>query len=191
MKAFISLFMNRFVSVLSMLSFFCLLFAPELVPAQSDTFVEVFEEPEIVSMGVTLLSSRCDNKAFVPINLPEDAKGWIYVVTIVTEPEDMIATLLPEARELRLQHDIETIPDFIHQNDVKRSQDVNLVLLRSREVADRFYDCTYTNDPVRYTPVSGRTGYVENTAGDPFFLGIEKYNSNRKLTVKVEVLAVM
>lgn len=189
MKAFVFFPDTRLSSVI--LLFCCFLFTPGLVSAQSDTFVEVFDEPEIVSMGVTLLSSRCDNKAFVPLNLPENAKGWIYVVTIVADEEDEAPVLLAQARELSSQHSIESIPDFIHQNDVRRSKDVNLVILRSREVADKFYDCTYTNDPERYMPVSGRTGYVENTDGDPFFLGIEKYNSNRKLTVKVEVLAVM
>lgn len=191
MEALTSLFANRLTDTLSTLSICCLLLIPGFMSAQSNTFVEVFDEPEIVSMGVTLFSSRCDNKAFVPINLPENAKGWIYVVTIVTEEEDKTPVLLAQASELSSQHSFESIPDFIHQNDVKRSKDVNLVLLRSREVADKFYDCTYTNDPERYIPVSGRTGYVENTDGDPFFLGLEKYHNKRKLTVKVEVLAVM
>lgn len=120
------------------LLFCCLFLMPGLVSAHSDTFVEVFDEPESISMGVTLLSSRCDNKAFVPITLPENAKGWIYVVTIATEDEDKIPVLLAQASELSSQHSRESIPDFIHQNDVKRSKDVNLVILRSREVADRF-----------------------------------------------------
>lgn len=189
MKTFALLPENRMPSII--LLFCCLFLIPGLVSAQSDTFVEVFDEPEIISMGVTLLSSRCDNKAFVPINLPEGAKGWIYVVTIVMEEEDKTPVLLAQANDLSAQHSVKAIPDFIHQNDVKRSKDVNLVILRSREVADRFYDCTYTDDSERYIPVSGRTGYVENTDGEPFFLGIEKYNNNRKLTLKVEVLAVM
>lgn len=189
MKTFASLPETRMPSIILL---FCWLFLmPGLVSAQSDTFVEVFDEPQIVTMGVTWFSSRCDNKAFVPINLPEHAKGWIYVVTIVTEDEDKLPVLLTQANELSAQYSVKAIPDFIHQNDVRRSKDVNLVILRSREVADRFYNCTYTDDSERYLPVSGRTGYVDNTRGDPFFLGIEKYHNNRKVTVKVEVLAVM
>lgn len=189
MKAFVFLPVTRIFSII--LLFCCFLFTPGLVSAQSDTFVEVFDEPEIISMGVTLLSSRCDNKAFVPINLPEGAKGWIYVVTIVTEKEDKAPILLAQANDLSAQHNLEAIPDFIHQNDVKRSRDVNLIVLRSREVADNFYNCIYTADTDLYEPVTGRTGYIQNTEGEPFFLGIEKYNNNRKLTLKVEVLAVM
>lgn len=189
MKTFASLPETRMPSII--LLFCCLFLMPGLVSAQSDTFVEVFDEPQIVTMGVTWFSSRCDNKAFVPINLPEHAKGWIYVVTIVTEDEDKLPVLLTQANELSAQYSVKAIPDFIHQNDVRRSKDVNLVILRSREVADRFYNCTYTDDSERYLPVSGRTGYVDNTRGDPFFLGIEKYHNNRKVTVKVEVLAVM
>lgn len=189
MKTFVFPSVTRMISIF--LLFCCIFFTPGLVSAQSDTFLEVFDEPEIISMGVTLLSSRCDNKAFVPINLPEGAKGWIYVVTIVTVEEDKTPVLLAQATDLSAQHSIESIPDFIHQNDVKRSRDVNLIVLRSREVADNFYNCIYTADTDLYLPVTGRTGYVENTEGEPFFLGIEKYNNNRNLTLKVEVLAVM
>lgn len=165
--------------------------ASTLVAQDSLQVVEVFEEPQIVTIGVTWLSSRCDNKAFVPINLPAGAKGWIYVVTIIDEDRQVLPTLMNDVTSLLSQHDVEEVPAYIHQNEVKRNRDVNLVIIRSREVADKFYDCTYTDDPERYVLVSGRTGYVENTEGDPFFLGIEKYHNKRKVTVKVEVLAVM
>ena len=108
------------------------------------SFVNVFEdEPKSIHIKSNLNKWKCNNKDFIPIELPKNSKGIIYSVRAVkksdfSSPEK---TLLKEVKSLANKHNPTKIADYIDPNGTDRS--FNLYLISGNENIHGFNNCEH------------------------------------------------
>ena len=51
--------------------------------SSSSSFVEIFDKPEVIVIDATLNTSKCNNKAYVPLEIPKTYTGLIYSVNVI------------------------------------------------------------------------------------------------------------
>jgi hypothetical protein len=167
-------------------------------PIQTPIYVDLFESPQIVEISATLNKGKCNNKAFVAIDLPEDAKGWIYSVSAISKKDlaDPKKQLHQKVLELADDHDSEHIVDFIYENQNissgrKKSPAFNLYVLPGKENVESFYNCgcyKYIEKHIRTKP---RSGYLENKSGETVYIGIESDRDLSNLRLQIEAVAIL
>jgi len=51
--------------------------------SSSSSFVEIFDKPEVIVIDATLNTLKCNNKAYVPLEIPKTYTGLIYSVNVI------------------------------------------------------------------------------------------------------------
>ena len=174
------------------LAFSCFLLNINQVSSQSFDFENSLEVPMLIDMKPTPLNRcACNNKAVVPVKLPKDAKGWYYSVTFAPRSKSLShkPELLREVVEVSSQVSIEEIDDHIQPLQTNRNG--NIYIIRGKEYADSFNQCKFFYHHGKYIGTKSKSGYVENSEGETFYIGIERPSEMQGLQVKVEVVAVI
>lgn len=160
--------------------------------AQDYAFENILDVPEFIQMKANPLhGGTCDNKVVVPVSLPAEAKGFFYSVTFAPKSKklDSGEELLDDVLVLSKQYPLEEIDDHIMPTRTKR--DANLYILRGKEYADSFTQCCFFYHHGKYIESKSKSGYVKNTDGETFYLGIERNSDWKGVQVKVELVAVI
>ena len=158
------------------------------------SFVDIFEdEPKSIHIKSTLNKWQCNNKQFIPIELPKNSKGIIYSVRAVKKsdfksPQKM---LLDEVKYLSKKHESTKIADYINPNGTNRS--FNLYLMSGHENIQSFNNCGHYKYHEKFINNKSRTGYLntENIDQETIYFGIENNNDLKNLRIIVEVVAVV
>lgn len=154
-------------------------------------FINVFETPQIVEINRTLNKKDCNNKFYIPVDLPKGSKGWIYSITTITknEVENPQNMLYAKVLSLANKHEASKLPDFINHNNGKR--DFNLYILPKKKNAESFFNCGYYEYIEKHINTKSRTAYIKHSNDDTVYIGIENNRDLKSLKLKVEVVAVM
>lgn len=133
----------------------------------------------------------CNNKALVPVTLPENAKGWIYSITFAPRNKSLNQTgeLLDQVVQIKSVDSLSDLDQYVKPQKTNRSS--NIYILRGKESADSFSQCGFFYHHGKFIHSSSKVGYVENTEGETFYIGIERDSDWQGLQVKVEVVAVI
>ncbi|MFK7808070.1 MAG: hypothetical protein AB8F74_09750 [Saprospiraceae bacterium] len=174
------------------LAFTCQSFVSADLEKQS--FVNVFETPQIVEIDRCIFNRKdCNNKYYLPVPLPKNAKGFIYAITptsnVVTLNSEPQTTLLQKVEKLAADYDAEKVPDFIMPQNNK--QDFNFYLLQGKKNVESFNGCGYYEYIDKTITVNSKTSYVEKANEDTYFIGIENPKDLKRLRLKIEVVAVL
>ncbi|MFK7773475.1 MAG: hypothetical protein AB8F94_15100 [Saprospiraceae bacterium] len=180
--------MNFITSICFLICSFAL--NTESVPS----FVDVFEdETKSIHIKSTLNKWQCNNKDFIPIDLPKNSKGIIYSVRAVKKsdfksPQKM---LLDEVKYLSKKHDPTKIADYINPNSTNRS--FNLYLMSGNENIQSFNNCGSYNYNEKFINNKSRSGYIstENMDQETLYFGIENNHDLKNLRIIVEVVAIV
>ena len=173
------------------LLFFVTAFCAAFTSIQPSTFENVFESPQIIEIGATLKFNHCNNKAYVPIDLPSGASGFIYSISGVSKSEikKPQSQLLNQVKELATNHEPSKIADFIRPD--KKSKHFSLYILPGKENTESFFNCGCYKYIEKHENTKARSGYIKNTYKDTIFIGIEGVHDLSNLRLKIEVVAVM
>ncbi len=167
-------------------------FLANQLSAQANLFENIFSEPQIIDMKATPVKKcECNNKAVVPISLPNDSKGWFYRVTFAPRNKNLNnkQELLEEIMKLNSKVSFEDIDDNLRP--FKTNRNGNIYILRGKEYADSFSQCGFFYHHGKYIGSKSKAGFVENTDGETFYIGIERNPDIKGLKIKVEVVAVI
>ena len=165
----------------------CLSFTVE----QNDPFQTIFMTPQIVDIKPSLNVRKCNNKMYIPIALPQHAKGWIYSVTAISKQEvnSPKAVLLDQLLNLSHKYNPTKAVDFIPAS--KKPKEFNLYILQGKENAESFYNCNCYKYDEKHIRTKSRSGYIPATGEATYYLGIERDNDWKNLRLKVEAVAVL
>ncbi len=157
------------------------------------SFVDVFAgEPQSIHIKSTLNKWQCNNKEFIPIELPKNAKGIIYSVRTVKKSnfKSPQKELFKEVKSLSEKYDPTNIADYIKPNGTNRS--FNLYLINGHENVQSFNNCGHYKYTEKFINKKSRTGYL-NTENmeETIYFGIENNNDLKNLRVIVEVVAIL
>ena len=165
------------------------LLSSSIVIGQANKFQNVMASPLLMKMKANPFSSKCDNKEIIPINLPAGTKGWYYEVTVA--PKGMT---LDKTEKL-----ITVVQEFSHPlNDasfnemvspLETTREANIYILRGEMDSDAFMNCGFFNHHGKFIGSTSKAGYIENTEGETFYLGIERPTQWKGLQIKIEVVA--
>ena len=167
-------------------------FLTNQLSAQTNSFENILSEPQIIDMKATLMNKcKCNNKAVVPINLPKNAKGWYYKVTIAPRNKNLNKRqeLLEEVVALSNKVSLEEIDESLRSFETSRNG--NIYILRGKEYADSFSQCKFFYHHGKYIGTKSKSGFIENTEGETFYIGIERNSDAKGLQVKVEAVAAI
>lgn len=155
------------------------------------TLVPLFETPQIIEIKATLNKSACNNKAYIPIDLPKNADGWIYSITAIKKSEmESPKTVLPEQLEKYIsKYDADQLADFIPYNASNRS--FNLYLLPGKENVSSFNNCGHYKYTEKYIDTKSRSGFIKNTGDETMYIGIENNRDLKTLRLKIEAVAIV
>ena len=157
------------------------------------SFVEVFDEPKGVLINATLNKADCNNKAYVPLDLPENTKGVIYAVTAVNKSayEAPEKKLLEEVIAVRSKNDPSKISDYLVPEGTQRT--FNFYIIKGKENIKSFYDCGSYKYQEKFIDTKSLTGYIniENSNGEALYLGIENNQDLKNLRLIIEAVAVV
>lgn len=158
------------------------------------SLVNIFEdEPQSIHIKSTLNKWQCNNKDFIPIEIPKNSKGLIYSVRAVKKsefksPENM---LIDEVKYLSKKYRPTNIADYIKPNSTNRS--FNLYLISGNENIQSFNNCGHYKYQEKFINNKSRTGYIntENIDQETLYIGIENNYDLKNLRVIIEVVAVV
>lgn len=165
---------------------------PFLPTDSTDQFVNVYAQPQIVEINSTFKKWECNNKAYLPIDLPEGAVGFIYSITPVSKKDRINpkASLLGEVSLLAKQHSVDRIADFI--SPTNSNKHFNMYLIPGNEYIQSFSQCGFYKYLEKHIGTKPRAAFVKNpNRAETIFLGIENPKDLKNLRLKVEVVAVM
>lgn len=173
----------------------CLLISSYTLNTESvPSFVDVFEgEPKSIHIKSTLNKWQCNNKEFVPIQLPKNSKGIIYSVRTVKKSnfKSPQKTLLKEVDFLSEKYDPTQIADYIKPAGTNRS--FNLYLINGNKNIQEFNNCGSYKYQEKFINDKSRVGYLstENIDQETIYIGIENNNDLKNLRIIVEAVAVV
>ncbi len=158
------------------------------------SFIEVFEdEPKSIHIKSTLKKWECNNKEFIPIELPENSKGIIYSVRTVKKSnfKSPQKTLLKEVDFLSKKYEPTKIVDYIKPDGTNQS--FNLYLINGNENIQAFNNCGSYYYQEKFINNKSRAGYLstEDIDQETIYLGIENNNDLKNLRIIVEVVAIV
>lgn len=154
-------------------------------------YTNIFDEPQIIKFDITLNTNKCNNKAFIPIDLPQGAEGWIYSITTAnkSETKNPKETLLPQVQKLADNKEPSTITDFINTQSSNKS--FNLYIIEGKEHIESFNNCGYYKYIEKYIDTKSRSGYLEKKDNqETMYIGIENNKDLKSLRLKIEAVAV-
>lgn len=161
-----------------------------------ENFVNVFEEPHIEKLSSIIWDlelKKGNAKSVIPVNLPENCKGWYYSITIagknkyLKEDNQLIKQLISQHQATgmsggRLAN---------HLSAERSGKASNIYIVDGSENARSFvnyYSYTYLE---KHIETKSMTGYMENDQQKDYFIGIENPYDLKGVKVKVEVVALM
>lgn len=176
--------------LLFVLAIICPSFVASDLPNEGK-FINVFETPQIVEIGKTLRLNKCNNKYYVPVALPKNAKGWIYSVTTISKNEvaEPQSALFEEVLGLADKHEPSKVADFITHKE--RERDFNFYILQEKDNAESFFNCGCYKYVQKYIGTKSRSAYVEKSNDETFYIAIENNKDLKNLRLKIEVVAVV
>lgn len=181
--------------IMNLLTSICFLVCAFTLNTESiPLFVDVFEgEPQSIHIKSTLNKWKCNNKDFIPIEIPKNSKGLIYSVRAVkksdfSSPKTM---LLQEVKSLSKKHNSKKIADYIEPDGTDRS--FNLYFISGHENIQSFNNCGHYKYNEKFINKKSRTGYIntENINQETLYIGIENNYDLKNLRIIVEVVAVV
>jgi hypothetical protein len=160
---------------------------------QSGSYIDLFGEPQTVEIKATLNKSKCNNKAFIPVELPEKAKGIIYSIKAVPKAafKATEASLLEEVKALSTKHEYSKVADYLLPGGTQKS--FNFYLINGKENIESFNNCGHYYYNQKFIHTKSRTGYLDCSqfGEDTLYIGIENANDLQNLRLIVEVVAVV
>ena len=158
---------------------------------QQDQFISLFDQPQLIEIDATIRINKCNNKAYIPIDLPLHTKGWIYSIVPIRKKEisSIKGTLLQEVQALAKNHASEKIPDFL--TPAKNNHEFNFYIIKGKEHVESFYNCGYYEYIEKYINTKARKGYVKYGGNASFYIGFENAKDAKNLRLKIEAVAVL
>ena len=155
------------------------------------TLQSIFSDPQLVEISATLRFDKCNNKAYIPVELPPSAKGWIYSITAIRKQEASAPKphLLEQIQRLSKNHKVEAIADFIVLTG--KMPTFNLYILNGKDEAESFFNCGSYKYIEKYIGTKSRSAYIENDRKETYYIGIESDNDLKNLRLKIEAVAVI
>jgi thioredoxin-related protein len=161
------------------------------VNAQDVDVINLHKKPQIVDLGGLLKWKECSNKYYLPLEIPQNAKGIIYSIKdLGKDVEDgQQKTLFMEVQDLAKKYSAAEITNYINFNE--SSTEFNLYILPGKENAESFFNCGHYKYIEKYIHTKARTGFVEKGSKETIYLGIENSKDLRRLKLQIEVVAVI
>lgn len=165
-----------------------------LITESVPSFVNVFEdEPKGIHIKSTLNKRICNNKDFIPIEIPKNSKGLIYSVRAVKKSEfkSPKKMLLDEVKYLSKNYKPINIAHYINLNSTNRG--FNLYIMKGYNNIQSFNNCGHYKYNEKYINKKFRTGYIntENMDQETLYFGIENNHDLRNLRIIVEAVAIV
>ncbi len=131
------------------------------------------------------MSSKCDNKDFAMITIPDDADGIIYRVNVGTAPR---YRLYNEITSMKEKEPSKLLGLIDHNLGRKRA---NVYILNSNDNKESFINCSYYSYEEKMINSSSHVGHKECLKGSAtsLFVGIEKRARLGRLHYSVEAVA--
>lgn len=156
------------------------------------SFVDITKEAQALHIKSTLNKKECNNKTYLPIEIPKNSKGLIYSIRAVDKSDfkSPKSTLLNEVKKLSKKHDSSKIADYIIAQGTARN--FNLYLIEGNKHIQSFNNCGHYEYIEKYIGTKSRAGYIDTEKiDDTFYLGIENNQDLKNLRVIIEVIAVV
>lgn len=178
----------------SIASIFILIFSYSLQADSGLSFVDVLkDDAKSIQIKSTLITAQCNNKDYIPIELPKNAKGVIYSVRAVKK-SNLKATpnmLLKEVKALADKFEPSKIADYITPKGTNRS--FNMYLITGKKNIQSFNNCGYYNYKEKFIDTKSRVAYLSTETIDQktLYIGIENNTDLKHLSIIVEVVAIV
>ena len=175
-----------------LLCIFSLLSTLMITSVNENQFINVFEQPQVIELTATFNKSACNNKAYVAIDLPKNATGFIYSISPIGKKDSEVVEnrLINKVNKLSKKHEANKIADYILPG--KSNKSFNLYFMQESKNVQSFFNCGCYKYVEKHIRTKMRTGYVESINNEePFYIGIEKIKDLKRLNLKLEVVAVV
>lgn len=173
-------------------SFVLLLFSFTSFYGPQQSLKEVFKEPKTILIKSTLNKSPCNNKAYIPIEVPKKSVGLIYSIKTVRKSEykNPKKELLSQLQSLDQEHEAAKLANFLVVEGTQRN--FNYYTLSDLKNVNAFNNCGQYNYDEKFINTKSQTGYlsVDNNQ-EVFYLGIENNRDMKNLRLVIEVVAVL
>lgn len=161
--------------------------------SSSSSFVEIFDKPEVIVIDATLNTSECNNKAYVPLEIPKTCTGLIYSVNVVdrAEAKSPSRTLLNEVSSLSEKYEPSKIADYLVPSEANRA--FNFYIIPSKKHIESFNNCGYFEHYEKYVGTKSKASYfdLKDRGQETIYIGIENPNNLKSLRVVIEAVAVV
>jgi len=157
----------------------------------NESFISVFDTPQIIELDATLNMADCNNKAFLPIDLPKGAKGLIYTINVVSKADTREAKnqLINHIKKHSQTHQPSEMVALIKQN--KSNKSFNFYILPGKENKDGFYNCGHYKYLEKHIDTKSRAAFIDGLPKEEIIFGIEKSQDLQNLKLSIEVVAIM
>lgn len=160
---------------------------------EHSNFVNLFEVPKNVHINSTLNINACNNKAYLPLELPKGAKGFIYSVKSVgkSKKDEPKSNLINNVKKLSAKYDASQVSDFIEMEG--NQKEFNLYIIEEKSNIMAFYNCGGYHYLNKYINTKSRSGFVELKDNEPtsIYFGIENPRNLSSVNLEIEVVAIL
>ncbi len=157
------------------------------------SFVEIFDKPEVIVIDATLNTLKCNNKAYVPLEIPKTCTGLIYSVNVAdrAEAKSPSKALLNEVSLLSEKYEPSKIADYLVPS--KSNREFNFYIIPSKKHIESFNNCGYFEHYEKSISTKSKTSYfhLKDRGQETIYFGIESPNDLKSLRVVIEAVAIV